>query len=150
MSRIGSVPPTEPEPPADEEPGRDPLANARHEAMAKALAAGETQARAYLQAGYKGSPSCAGRIARRSDVTARVDVLQAQARAMEGADLEPCIRRLLDIAHSCDEGTALGHREARLARLEAMRLYEVLRERRAGKTVSPWPRSSSSSTPSRR
>lgn len=62
---------------------KKPLANARHEAFALAIAKGSKQSAAYLEAGYKATGDaayvCASQLLRRPKVAARVAHLQERA-----------------------------------------------------------------------
>jgi hypothetical protein len=110
--------------------GETPLALPRQEAFARAFAAGATKSGAYAQAGYRPNSSAASRLSKRAHVAARVLALRAQADRAAEAELESVIVLLLSSAARADLSTAAGLREAREARLEAMRLHGELMEER--------------------
>ena len=118
------------EPPVDKKrlSGETPLALPRQEAFARAFAAGATKIGAYVQAGYRPNTSAASRLSKRLHVAARVLALRAQADRAAEAELESVIVFLLASAARADLTTAAGLREAREARLEAMRLHAELIE----------------------
>jgi hypothetical protein len=58
------------------------LPNPKHELFAQGLASGLSQAKAYVQAGYKHDESHAGRLARKASVQARVAELKGHVQAM--------------------------------------------------------------------
>jgi hypothetical protein len=110
--------------------GEAPLDRAQWEAFARALASGASQARAYVEAGYRPSRPAASRLAKRTKVAARVAALKAQAERAADAELEAAIMVMLESAGRADLTTAAGLREAREARLEARRLHAQLLEAR--------------------
>ncbi|HEY2050711.1 MAG TPA: hypothetical protein VGH03_15330 [Caulobacteraceae bacterium] len=123
------------EPPAahGSDSGETPLADRRREAFARALAGGGSQNKAYVAAGYQPSRSAASRLANSAEVAARILALRAQANRAADADLEGAIVLLIDTAAHADLASAAGLREAREARLEALRLHaELMTERGEG------------------
>jgi hypothetical protein len=69
------------------------LSNAKHEIVARALAAGKSQADAYREAGYIYKPANASRLCRRPEISTRVQELVAERAAMEGRAREIGIQR---------------------------------------------------------
>lgn len=69
------------------------LANQKHELLARALAAGKSQADAYREAGYVYKAANASRLCRRVDISARVQELIADRVAREGQARQIGIQR---------------------------------------------------------
>ncbi len=113
-------------------PGWAPFADPKWEAFARHRARGLSAAAADREAGFKRSRGAAGGLARRPEVKARVAFLIEENRLAQAAALGPMIGRLLDVADAADCATPSGLREARLARLEARRLYVRLLKERMG------------------
>src|SRR6476469_1187319 len=70
------------------------LSNARHEAFARALAAGKTQLEAYALAGFKPNSGNASPLAQHPDLGARVAELQAEQDEMARKAIELAAERL--------------------------------------------------------
>jgi hypothetical protein len=99
----------------------------RLEDFARRRASGASQVAAAAGAGYRITGSSASKLARRADVAARIAELKGQTQAVKGAELAETIIALLALAKTCEglkSATAL--KEARLARLEAHRLYGAM------------------------
>jgi hypothetical protein len=107
-----------------------PLPNQRHEDFAQGRARGLTQSAAYTLAGFAQNRGAGSRLEGRKAVKERVEELVAEAADIRKASLEATIIALLNSACIADElKTAVGVKEARLARLEAHRLAGQLAAR---------------------
>jgi len=106
-----------------------PLTDPRREAFARAVARGRTKAAAYVEAGYVANRSGGTRLTAMPGVAARIAELVAQREAADEASLATTILQLLALAKAANTATAAGAKEARLARLEANRLWETLERR---------------------
>ena len=99
------------------------------EAFAQARAGGATWIKAYAQAGFEERPRHAYRLAGRRDVSERIDEIKRGRDPSERACLRDAITDLMAVA---DASVALkcagGMKEARLARLEAYRLWGILQD----------------------
>ena len=104
------------------------LTNPQHEAFAQALVAGASQKKAYEEAGFnKPHGGNASRVANYPDVAERVKELKRRRHPTAGACLTDTITRLLALADTCGAmKTAASQREARMACLDAYRLWEIL------------------------
>jgi phage terminase small subunit len=106
------------------------LSNDRHEVFAQARARGMTQAAAYEHAGFRESRGAGSRLANDPVIAARITELAAELKEIGDCRLEATIIALLALARRSDlQETAAGAREARLARLEAWRLGDLLAAR---------------------
>ncbi len=116
------------------------LSNDRHEIFAHARARGMTQAAAYEQAGYRESRGAGCRLNKIPGVAARITELAAEMLKIGDCRLETTIIALLQLARRTDlQTTAAGAREARLARLEAWRLGDLLAARSPATADRPPP-----------
>jgi hypothetical protein len=107
------------------------LESARYEAFARALAAGSTHVQALAAAGFPADGRNAGVLVGAKAIEARVAEIAAERSANDGAGLQATIGALIDLAVAADGlKTASGIREARLARLEALRLRDLLEQKR--------------------
>ena len=93
------------------------------------MARGRSKAAAYVEAGYAASRSGGTRTMARPGVAARIAELTAQREATHEASLATTVLELLALAKCADTASAAGAKEARLARLEAHRLWEALERR---------------------
>jgi hypothetical protein len=106
------------------------LENARYEAFARALAQGSTRPKALAAAGFPDDGRNARVLAAAGAIQARVAEIAAERSANDGAGLQASIGALIDLAVAADGlKAAAGIREARLARLEALRLRDLLEPR---------------------
>ena len=90
------------------------------------MARGQTSAAAYGAAGYKTACGGGARLATRAPVAARIAELAAERALTSRAGLATTIAALLALADNIDLRSAAGAKEARLARLEANRLWAEL------------------------
>ncbi len=112
--------------------GGAPLVKPRWEAFAQLHAAGSCATSAHAAAGFSRNSTEASKLSRRKAVADRVAYLRRQAMALRPASLPEIVVALLDVAESADCSTPSGLREARLARIDARRLYVMLLRERMG------------------
>ncbi len=74
------------------------LKNARHEAFAQALAAGNSASEAYIAAGYKESRSAASRLSAKVNISRRVAEIVARVSEKAEWDAAARLKMLADIA----------------------------------------------------
>ena len=126
---------------AQASPRPAPLANPKHEAFAKAIARGQNQSRAYVDAGFSYDSGRASTLAKNDDVITRVAILTLEFAELREAGLEETIRALLTMAGATSlQTSAAGMKEARTMRMEAWRLSELLVARGSAIGVEIAPR----------
>ena len=97
-----------------------PLKNARHERFAQHLARGSSQAEAYVQGGYKDTPSAranAVRLIAKESVSARVEYLQDKAAEQAIVTTADVLRGLRDEAELYGDGASHSARVSAWAHL---------------------------------
>jgi hypothetical protein len=98
-----------------------------HEAFAQAVARGATRQAAHVQAGYEEDSRKATQLGARPTIKARVAEIEAELKRADPARLTDTILALLELAAAANKlESAAGIKEARLARLDALRLRELL------------------------
>jgi hypothetical protein len=108
------------------------LANRRHEWFARGRANGFRLEDAYEGAGYVPDRGHACRLAARPDVASRINELKTELMHAEPINKTTVIHELLEIGRQSRRmGTPVGYKEARIAYLEAGRLYDELAKDRA-------------------
>ena len=115
-----------------------PLTDPRHEAFAQACAKGANRKAAYVEAGFAPDRSKGSQMAKRTAVAARIAELEwLRDRALR-AELPHMIADLMDNAFAGEAlNSAAGLKEARLARLEAIRLLDRM-ERETPRPPQPY------------
>jgi hypothetical protein len=104
-----------------------PLTDPRYEVFAQARARGVNRLAAYVQSGFKPHRSGASKLAKRPGIALRIAYLERLNERIKEAGPAPTILALMALADSGDAlKSAGGVKEARLARLEASRLWERL------------------------
>ena len=107
-----------------------PLTDARREAFAQAYVRCGNQAAAFRQAGYGDHGGGASRLAAKAPVAARIVELRSLWEQTCRAGPEDTIAELMNLADAADGlKTVAALKEARLARLEANRLWNELQAR---------------------
>ncbi len=102
------------------------LTDPRREAFARAVVRCGNLTVAYRQAGYIGGRGDASKMAARPPVAARIEEIARQREKIEGAGLEATIADLMAMAGAADAlNSAAACKEARIARLEAHRLWSL-------------------------
>lgn len=105
---------------------RPPLRDLREEAFAQARALGLSPDEAAERAGFAGEPGAGKRLDGRLDIQTRILDIRAVWDRARGADLANTIVGLLDMAGGwTPNGPGAAMREARLARVEAHRLWQA-------------------------
>jgi len=100
------------------------LKNPRHEAFALAASSGAPLRDAYEDAGFRGDPAHAHRLARRDEVTDRVAELRQEQADLDEARPTSVIIALIRMARNAELlRTAAGVEQARLTLLEAQSLH---------------------------
>jgi hypothetical protein len=108
------------------------LSDPRHEAFAQARARGANKSTAYALAGYAPNRSNGSKLAAKPAVGARVAELEEQREQASEACLRDTVIGLMAEVHLGEAmKSAAGLREARLARLEANRLWGLLQREEA-------------------
>ena len=103
------------------------LTDARREAFAQAFVQRGNKSAAYREAGYAGGRSGGAKLAAKAPVAARIAELEQLRERTSRAAPEDTIAGLLALATAADAlKTAPAMKEARLARLEANRLWTEL------------------------
>jgi hypothetical protein len=108
------------------------LSDPRHEAFAQARARGANRSAAYAQAGYAPNRTNGSKLAAKPAVAARIAELERRRDQASEACLRDTIIGLMAEAHTGEAlKSAAGLREARLARLDANRLWGLLQREEA-------------------
>ncbi|MGI8841705.1 MAG: hypothetical protein ACR2F8_13135 [Caulobacteraceae bacterium] len=116
-----------------------PLTDARREAFAQAFVRLGAKSAAYREAGYRANRGGAARLAAKKPVAERIAELSRQYAQTCRAGAEETIAALMALAEAADAlNTAAALKEARLARLEAHRLWTELGARQ-GQECRPLP-----------
>jgi hypothetical protein len=104
----------------------------RQDALARAMAEGSTRSQAYVTAGFADNGKRAMTLVGGRAIRARTAQIEAARRPADGAGLAQTIGALLELAVAARTQlrSAGGIREARIARLEALRLRELLEKQR--------------------
>jgi hypothetical protein len=118
------------------------LPNSQHEVVAQGLSRGLSRVEAHREAGYTGGASSASQIGGLPDVQERLGEIVKEAEQANPARLLETIVALLKLSEAADGlKSAAGVKEARIARLEALRLRELFDKTRsaqaAGKPSAP-------------
>jgi hypothetical protein len=109
------------------------LVNRRHEAFARARAAGAGDFEAYVKAGYEKSSRHWTRIAARADVNARTAEIAQENQWGGSRSLGPVINEMMRLAALCGQkDTPAAMAQARAFLVEAARLKELLPHEPAG------------------
>jgi hypothetical protein len=126
------------------------LQNERHEAFAVLLAHGVTLGSAYESAGFapdKGHPS---RLAARADISTRVAEIRGEFTDTSFATKPETISALLKLARRALKAEyASGFKEARLAFLDASRLYDEMTAAQAADPKGPGDKAERPAEPAR-
>lgn len=102
------------------------MKNPRCEAFALAAASGAPLSDAYEDAGFRGGPASAVRLARRADIRSRVDELRRDQADLDEARPTAVIVALVRMARQAERlETVAGIREARLTLLQAQRMHQA-------------------------
>jgi hypothetical protein len=106
----------------------------RQDALARAMAEGSTRSQAYVTAGFADNGKRAMTLGGARAIKTRTAQIEAARRPADGAGLAETIGALLDlaVAAATPPRSAGGIKEARLARLEALRLRQLLETQRPG------------------
>jgi hypothetical protein len=103
------------------------LTDPRQETFAQACAAGSNQSAAYIEAGFAANRGNACKLAAKPAMAARIVELRRLRDPIQRACLHDTVIDLMALFQSADAlKSAAGAREARLARLEAHRLWVQL------------------------
>ena len=113
------------------------LENPGWEAFVQGRVRGLTITDAYVAAGHKRSRGAANRLDRLPQVEKRLAERLIQRQALGKAQTEETIVALVAMAEGADLKSGAGIREARVARLEAHRLCELLTREREAETWEP-------------
>jgi hypothetical protein len=109
-----------------------PLFDTRREAFAQACARGAGRSAAYIEAGFTANRGNAAKLAARPAVAARIAELERLSDPAQRACLRDTIVDLVTLSDRADAlKSAAGLKEARLARLEANRLWGLLQREEA-------------------
>jgi len=115
-----------------------PLTDPRHEAFAVARARGANRTAAYVEAGFAPHRSGASKLAKKPKMTSRIAELDREGAMIRQASVKETIVHLIGLAEACATlKSAAGLKEARVARLEANRLFDRL-EREAQCPPQPY------------
>ena len=108
-----------------------PLNDPRREAFAWACAGGASRSAAYVEAGYKANRGNAAKLAARPTVAARIAELERLRDPAQRACLRDTIVGLINMADAANLKSAGSLKEARVARVEANRLWGLLQREEA-------------------